>query len=668
MLLVIVLLLVLGVAALVLGPARAQRIVYPAAAFLAAWAVVTAFEFLVFRGQSVDARALPLGIPYIAMNLRMDALAAWFGLVVNLAGVAAAVYGMGYGPHNDEPARVLPVFPWFLAGMNLVLIADDAFTFLLAWEFMSVSSWLLVLTNHRRAGNARAAQVYLVMAVLGTGCLLLAFGLMAGPNGAYRFAEMRAAPAAGILGGVALALALLGTASKAGLAPLHAWLPIAHPAAPSHVSALMSGAMTKVALYGLARIFFDLAGPVHWGWGAVLVALGVFSALLGILHALLERDLKALLAWSSVENVGVIALGLGLALIFRANALDLLAALALAAALLHVLNHALMKSLLFFVAGAVETATGRRDLEALGGLIHRMKVTAALALVGCGAIAALPPFNGFVSEWLMFQAILHGPALQLWALKFAVPLAGALLALSTALAATCFVRVFGAVFLGRPRSTEAASAEDAPREMRIAMFGLATLCVLIGILPTVAVATMMPAIQRLAGARLSVFADGFGFGDLLWFTPVAAETSSYSGFVVLLVVLLVTFAGVRGVHRLASDRIRRAAPWDCGFPDPSPKTQYTASSFAQPVRRVFGEPALATREKIDMPAPGDLRPARMQLALHDPVWRTLYAPVERLVIWLGGAANALQFLTIRRYLTLMFVALVLLLIAVVATQ
>jgi hydrogenase-4 component B len=668
MLLVIVLLLVLGAVSVVLGQARAHKIVYPATAILALWAIINYFEFLAVRGQLVDARVIALGVPYIAMNLRMDSLAAWFGLVINLAGLAAAVYGMGYGPHNDEPARVLSVFPVFLAAMNLVLIADDAFTFLLAWEFMSVASWLLVMANHRRAGTARAAQVYLVMAVLGTACLLLAFGLMAGPGGAYRFAEMRAQPAAGMVGGVALALALLGTASKAGLAPLHAWLPIAHPAAPSHVSALMSGAMTKVALYGLARIFFDLAGPVHWGWGAVLVAIGVSSALLGVLHALLERDLKALLAWSTVENVGVIALGMGLALIFRASALDSLAALALAAALLHVLNHALMKSLLFFVAGAVETATGRRDLEALGGLIHRMTVTAALALIGCAAIAALPPFNGFVSEWLMFQAILQGPALQLWALKFAVPLAGALLALSTALAATCFVRVFGMVFLGRPRSAEAASAADVAPAMRAAMIGLAGLCVLIGVLPTLAVATMMPAIQRLSGARLSVFADGFSLSELLWFTPVAAETSSYSGLVVLLVVLLVTLAGVRGVHRLASNRIRRSPAWDCGFPDPSPATQYTASSFAQPVRRVFGEPALAARERIDMPGPGEMRPARMQIALHDPVWRILYAPVERLVAWLGAAMNALQFLSIRRYLTLMFAALVLLLIAVVATQ
>jgi hypothetical protein len=223
-------------------------------------------------------------------------------------------------------------------------------------------------------------------------------------------------------------------------------------------------------------------------------------------------------------------------------------------------------------------------------------------------------------------------------------------------------------FLGRPRSPAAQAAGDAAPEMRIAMLALAALCVLIGVLPSLALSTMMPVVQAVAGARLSVFADGFSFADLIWLTPVTAETSSYSGLIVLLVVGLVTMVVVQGVHRLASDRIRRGPPWDCGFPDPSPATQYTASSFAQPVRRVFGEPALAARERIDMPAPGELRPAQLHLVLRDPLWRSLYAPVERLVVWLSGIANALQFLTIRRYLTLMFVALVLLLIAVVATQ
>ena len=340
--------------------------------------------------------------------------------------------------------------------MNLVLIADDAYAFLFSWELMSLASWALVVARHTDPESRRAAHLYLVMAAIGTVALLFAFGGLAGPAGGYAFDTMRGHPPQPMVAALVLAAALIGCGSKGGLIPLHAWLPLAHPAAPSHVSALMSGVMTKVAIYGFVRIAFDLLGPPAWWWALPPIILGALTAVLGLLYAVLDRDLKRVLAYSTIENVGVIFVALGLALAFRANGQHEAAAVAMAAALLHVLNHSWFKSLLFLGAGAVLHATGRRDLDGLGGLIHRMPRTAAFFLVGALAASALPPLNGFVSEWLLFQAVIAAPALPQAALHFASPAIGAMLALAAALAAACFVRVYGTAFLGRPRSAEAA--------------------------------------------------------------------------------------------------------------------------------------------------------------------------------------------------------------------
>ena len=452
----IALLLATGAVATGLRRDRTRR-VYGASLALTSLALIVALAHLVSWGEPATV-VLPLGLPWIGAHFRLDALAAFFLAVVNLGGAAASAYGLGYGRHEPAPARVLPFFPAFLAGMNLVVVAADAFSFLLAWEFMSLGSWALVMAHHRERDNAHAGYVYLVMASFGTLALLLAFGLLAGPSGGYAFAAIRGADLPPGLSAVVLALVLLGAGSKAGLVPLHVWLPLAHPAAPSHVSALMSGVMTKVAVYGFVRIVFDLLGPPEWWWSVVVLVLGGATAVLGVLYALMQHDLKRLLAYHTVENIGIIFIGLGLALAFQANAMGAAAALALTAALFHVLNHCLFKSLLFFGSGAILTATGERDMEHLGGLIHRMPLTAFTFLVGSAAISALPPLNGFVSEWLTFQAILVSPDVAQWSLKFLVPAIGACLALSAALAAACFVKAFGVTFLGRPRSEAAARA------------------------------------------------------------------------------------------------------------------------------------------------------------------------------------------------------------------
>jgi formate hydrogenlyase subunit 3/multisubunit Na+/H+ antiporter MnhD subunit len=432
------------------------------------------------------------------------------------------------------------------------------------------------------------------------------------------------------------------------------WLPLAHPAAPSQVSALMSGVMTKVAVYAFVRIVFDLAGPPGWWWSLPVLALGGATAVLGVLQACLQQDLKRVLAFSTVENIGVVFIGLGLALAFKAAQMTSAAALSMTAALFHVFNHALFKSLLFFGAGAVQHATGERNIERLGGLNRRMPQTAFAFLAGCLAISALPPLNGFVSEWLTFQAILLSPRLDAWALKLMVPTVGALMALAAALAAACFVRVYGIAFLGRPRTPAADAAGETDLFSRAAMMVLVALCLGAGVVPGLVIDALAPAAQTTVGGRLEPQLS------LAWRTivPIAETRSSYNGALVLAFITASAALCALVIHQFASRQARQAPAWDCGAPDPSPVTQYTAASFAQPIRRVFATSLLGARERVDMPAPGDLRAAHFEAVVRDPVWESFYAPVARLVGFAADRLNRLQFLTIRLYLSLVFFALI----------
>jgi formate hydrogenlyase subunit 3/multisubunit Na+/H+ antiporter MnhD subunit len=651
----------LGLSALVTPVATrkwATPLLYAACVAVAVAAGGVALRYLLAGGTAPDADILPLGLPWVGARFRLDPLAAAFLTVVDFGAAAASLYAIGYGRHEAEPQRVLPFYPLFLAGMNLVVLANDAFSFLVVWEVMSLSSWALVMARHREPGNSRAGYVYLLMASFGALALLLAFGLMAGPEGGYAFDTIRAHPPNAIVAGIVLALAVLGAGSKAGLVPLHVWLPLAHPAAPSHVSALMSGVMTKVAIYAFVRIVFDLLGPAQTWWSLLVLALGGATAALGILYALMQNDLKRFLAYSTVDNVGIVFIALGLALAFKAQHMAMAAALAMTAALFHVFNHALFKSLLFFGAGAVQEATGERDLERLGGLIHRMPQTAIVFLIGCMAISALPPLNGFASEWLVFQAILLSPQLAAPALKIMVPAVGALLALAAALTAAAFVRAFGIAFLGRPRSDAARDAHETDVWSLTAMVTLAGLCLAAGVLPGFVMDAAGPAVRSVAGAAL----PSQSAQPWLSIVPIGEARSSYNGLLVLGFIAASALLAAFAIHRLASHAYRRAPAWDCGFPDPDPALQYTASSFAQPIRRVFGRFAFAVHEEIDMPEPGDLRPARFKAVVHDRLWDALYEPIAGAVDRAAGRLNHLQFLTIRMYLSLVFLALVLLLV------
>src|SRR5436190_10046025 len=518
-------LLAAGVLAIGIARSPAGRIVVYGTSLVTCLVSFSIAVGVLVGGFAPSSLSLPLGLPWLGAHFAIDSLSAFFLAVVTLGSAAASLFALGYGRHEQTPQRILPAYPLFLAAMQLVVLAADAFSFLLAWECMSLTSWALVIAHHRVRENMHAGYVYLVMASFGTLSLLLAFGLLAGAGGAYGFDAIRAATPSSAIAALVLILVLIGAGSKAGLVPLHAWLPLAHPAAPSHVSALMSGVMTKVAVYGFIRIVFDLAGNLPWWSGALVLAVGSLSAVLGVLQALMQDDIKRLLAYSTIENIGIVFIGLGLALAFRANTMTAAAALAMTAALLHVLNHSFFKSLLFFGAGAVLTATGERNMDRLGGLIHRMPVTSFLFLIGCTAISALPPLNGFVSEWLTFQAILLSPDLPQWALKIMVPAAGGLLALAAALAGATFVKTFGIAFLGRPRSSEAAAAQEVDSYSLAAMALLAMLCLITGIVPGFVIDAVAPITRQLVGGALPLQSGP----PWLTIVPSVAGGSSYNG-------------------------------------------------------------------------------------------------------------------------------------------
>jgi len=618
-------------------------------------------------GKSVQVDQLALGLPWLHWHVRLDPLSGFFLAIIGLVTFAISIYGPAYVReyrHGKQPLAVMILFSGlFIAGMMLVLLADDAFAFMVAWELMSLSSYFLVAFQHQHAANRRAAYLYLLMAHVGGLSIMLGFGVLAAFGDGFTFDIMRAAPLSLLWSSVAFGLALFGFGMKAGLVPIHAWLPEAHPAAPSHISALMSGVMLKVAVYGLIRFTFDLIGvaDIHWGWGFVTLILGAASGLLGVLYAIVQTDLKRLLAYSSVENIGIIFIGLGLSMIFVGTQHRELGVLGLIAALYHVLNHALFKSLLFLGAGAVLQSSHEGNLEQLGGLIRRMPVTAALFLVGCISIAGLPPFNGFVSEWLSFQAALQAPLLQSGVLRAFIPVTAAVLALTGAIAAAAFVKVYGVAFLGLARSRHARQAREVALSMRVGMGILAVTCLLFGVLPTPTISAIDTIPQMLFGAGLpSATMQGW-----LWLTPVAPAQASYSAPLVLLGIALAWGLGYMLMHpRRRNDPMKRAEPWDCGFGGLNARMQYTSTSFSMPIRRIFrpvwdvNEPIEETTDRVQ---PLLLTGIRHQMQIADRSWAVLYEPIAHWVQVAARRIGAIQTGSIRTYLAYSFFTLLLLL-------
>jgi formate hydrogenlyase subunit 3/multisubunit Na+/H+ antiporter MnhD subunit len=563
-------------------------------------------------------------------------LSAFFLLLLGATGAGISLYAAGYFAGLEaRPVGLLSFFYHvFLTSMALVLIADDAYLFMVAWETMALSSYFLVTTDHHDPEIRRAGYIYLLIAHVGALAILLSFGVLRG-EGDYTFDAMREAQITGGWATAAFLLALVGFGAKAGIVPLHVWLPEAHPAAPSPVSALLSGVMLKTAIYGLTRVTFDLLPQVRWEWGVLVLVVAVVTTLFGVLFALMQHDLKRLLAYHSVENIGIILIGFGLALIYLGTAHPLLAVLAMIAALYHTLNHAVFKGLLFLGAGAVLHASGLRDLGRMGGLIRRMPYTAFFFLLGSLAISALPPLNGFVSEWLTFQAALLSPTLQQGVIRSIIPLAAAALAMAGALTAMCFVKVFGVAFLGVPRSEAVIRAHEAGVWEKCGMAWLALLCLLLGLFPVWMIERMNHVAGELLGHGLS--APGLA-ANWLWLTPVAAERASYSPLIflaVIVVVVLLTFWLVRLFYH---GRLRRGPAWDCGFPGLDARMQDTAEGFAQPVRQVF---APVYEIETHLPGPFDRAP-RYHLAVRDRLWGVLYLPIAAAAEWMTRLVSRLQ--------------------------
>jgi formate hydrogenlyase subunit 3/multisubunit Na+/H+ antiporter MnhD subunit len=524
---------------------------------------------------------LPALLPLGGVSFVLDPLAGLFLALVGFASVPASLDGLGHA-RRERRGRV--AYLLFVAAMALVPLAANALTFLLAWELMSLASYVLVLHDGQKRESIRAAWVYAVMTHAGLACLLVGMLLLGAGTGSFDVGVWRAAAPELAPGARNLAWTLLalGFAAKAGVIPLHVWLPLAHPAAPSHVSALMSGVMIKLGVYGLVRVSLDWLGEGPAWWGAAILLAGALSAVVGVLSAIVDRDLKRVLAFSSIENAGIILIGLGAGVLYQAAGLPALAVLGVTAALYHVVNHAAFKMLLFLGAGAVVHATGTRDMEALGGLIKRMPWTAACFLTGSAAIAALPPLNGFVSEWLTFQALLQNLLIERPAVNLVFALGIAALALTGGLAVACFVRAFGISFLALPRSEAAARAHDPEAPSRLAMTMLALTCLALGVGAT----AVVPAIARV-GDHLVGTATPLALGDALTLN-VSGEFASLS---MLAVAAALALAGLGVLGGLAvaggRGRVRRYETWNCGRMLQTPRMEYTATAFANPFKRVF---------------------------------------------------------------------------------
>ena len=634
--------------------ALAGRALFPAGALvglaLAAFALQGVFA-------APHALVLPLGLPDLPFHARIDALSSFFLLLLGAVAAGVSLFACGYlrPGEGTSPGLQCLYYHLFLASMALVMIADDAYFFMVAWETMALASYFLVTSDHRHAEIRRAGYLYLLIAHIGALSILLCFGALQAGTGDYTFDNMRELQPGAEVATAAFLLALAGFGAKAGIVPLHVWLPEAHPAAPSPVSALMSAVMLKTAVYGMLRVTLDLIAFPLWWWGVIALVLGLVSALGGIVFAAVQTDMKRLLAYSSIENIGLIFAAFGLVLIFRGFGMGTLAALALTAMLYHCLNHAFFKALLFLCTGSVLHATRERSLGKLGGLIHRMPWVAWCALIGSIAIAGLPPLNGFVSEWLLLQAFLLTPGLPQAYLNMLVPVAAAVVALTAALSGYVMVKFFGVVFLGQPREAKLAEAQDAGAWERIGLAWLAAMCIALGLVPATVIGLLDPITRALTGHGMASLAQGW-----LFLAPLQPERASYSPllfFAVTALLVALTWLVVRVFYH---GRARRAAAWDCGFPRQNARMQDSAEGFGQPVRHIF-EPFFRVEQHA--PAPTDPRPAYAETH-EDRLWYWLYLPVARGVERLTGLVTFLQRGRISVYLTYSFATLLVLLLFV----
>jgi len=593
----------------------------------------------VLSGGSVEAVRVPWSVPFGEFFLELDPLTAWFLFPTLLVSALSAIYGVGYLRSWQGRRSLGPV--WFfycllVLGMMLVLLARNAVLFLVAWELMALASFFLVTFEHECESVREAGWIYFVATHLGTAFLLVFFLLTARETGSMDFTVWaeKGIQTRG-LADILFLLAIVGFGTKAGFMPFHVWLPEAHPAAPSHVSALMSGVMIKTGIYGLLRALTFLGAPAGAGatagrpplwWGWALIGIGLTSGVLGVLFALAQHDLKRLLAYHSVENIGIITLGLGTGLLGMSTGSSMLIVLGFGGGLLHVVNHALFKGLLFLGAGAVLHGTGTLEIDHLGGLLKRMPWTAATFLIGAVAISGLPPLNGFVSEFLIFLGAFKGGVSTGGAI--AVPLLALIagLALIGGLAAACFTKAFGIVFLGEPRSEHVSHAHEADWTMRLPMLILAAGCVLIGLFAPVVVGSLQAVLENLTHLQPAAVSENLAAVA----SPLAWVVIGTVAFLLLLLALILLRRGL-----LAGRRVETNVTWGCGYAQPTARMQYTASSFAQPLMDLF-RPLLGTKKKISPPRGFFPEEAALKTVTPDISHEEVYRPVfGRINEWLS---------------------------------
>ncbi|HKS48576.1 MAG TPA: proton-conducting transporter membrane subunit [Amycolatopsis sp.] len=644
----------------VLVPARVRPGLVGAGTALAGLAGVLA-GFAAMAGQSFT-MTLPGLLPLSGISLRLDVLGGLFVAVTAGVAVAAGVYGIGYGRHGLESRNVQGIFPLFVVTMLLVPAAASVGTFLMCWELMAGTSLLLVLAEHRRRRDvASAARWYAVMTHLGLMTILIGLLVFAAHAHDDSFAALRAAEVPRGLKDLIFVVTLAGFASKAGIVPLHAWLPRAHPEAPSHVSALMSAAMVNLGVYGILRTGFDLLGGGPRWWWVLVLAMGAISAVYGILQAMMTADLKRLLGYSTTENLGLILVGVGASGLFAASGQRVLAGVAMAAALLHLVGHAAFKTLLFLAAGSVVYATASRDLDALGGLRIGMPVTTSLFGLGALAASALPPGTAFVSEWLLLQALIHGLPVAGAATAVVMPVAVAAVALTAGLAVATFVKAFGVGFLARPRSAAAETANESAVSMVLGM-GLAALaCVELALAPSV----VLPSLGMAADVVLGAGEQAVSGAVTIRLTGITGALAPVQLTIALLAGIVLAAAVARRAAR------RRARLWDCGGGPMSSRMEYTATSFAEPLQRVFDN-VVQPETDVDVDHHEEsrylVRAVSYRRRVPDRIERRLYQPVLAVVTAWGQAGRRLATGSVHRYLGYGFYTMIALLVVLAVTR
>ncbi|MFA5953967.1 MAG: hydrogenase 4 subunit B [Patescibacteria group bacterium] len=636
--------------------------------FFAALGSLWGIFFSIQAFSSAQAISFSIGtsvFPLLSFSFHIDLLAAFFIFIISVVSLFCSMYGVGYIKHFYDRYSIGALgffYHLFIAGMFMVVSASNGLFFLIAWEIMAVASYFLVVYDKNDTNNVKAGFLYLIMTHIGTAFIVLAFLLFYRFTGSFDFAVIQSGVALVPTGikNVIFILALIGFGTKAGIIPFHIWLPSAHPAAPSHVSALMSGVMIKTGIYMMIRIFFDVLQPIPLWWGITVLVIGAVSALLGVLYALTEHDIKRLLAYHSIENIGIILLGIGSALTFSALGNQALALLGLAAALFHTLNHAIFKSLLFLSAGSVINQTHTRNMEEYGGLIKYMPMTAFFFLIGSMAISALPPFNGFFSEWLTFQVLLQGMASADIFVKLIFVLATGALAITGGLALACFVKAFGVTFLARPRSAEVGHAKESSLWLTLGMGSLATLSLLLGLLSGYIGPLFVNVSSSLNLFRNVPFSVAPAFRSALIASNAFGSVSAPAFFFFFVLAFLLIFWLVKFIVN-RNQKISIGSTWDCGV-DLNSRMEITAVGFARSIVLIFAgilKPSMQHDVEYHDSEMRYLPKSRtVHLTTRDVYQLYFYQPLRQVVTALSMRAKTIQSGNINMYVLYIFVAVI----------